>query len=265
MRKKRIHLSALLLSMAMVVSVLLGTQVVYATEAAPIWVVDDADLLTDDEEQEISGLCQETYDTYSVSPIIVFVDDFGSGDIKDWQEEIFAQYSLGEGEDALMLAVSMAERDWGIVSFGKGQDIFYQDARETIGSQVKLNLKDGEYKEACETFLSVSEECIIKYENGEQIVYEEPKEPLDWYWFLAPPILGILIARRILKSWEAAMNTRIKKDSAADYLVKDSFQLQSRADLFLYKTVTKTKREKKSNDGSGGSMSSSSSGTSGKF
>lgn len=50
-----------------------------------------------------------------------------------------------------------------------------------------------------------------------------------------------------------------------EYLKEGSFYLSNRSDLFLYHTVSRTKRPESNSSSGGGSMHSDSSGTSGKF
>lgn len=99
------------------------------------WVQDDAGLLDAQEEDALESQCMQVFQEYGTGIYIVTTPDFGGGDIKDWQRDVFLEYDLGADSDGsgVMLAVSMAERDWGLVGFGAAQEAFSTYGRERLG------------------------------------------------------------------------------------------------------------------------------------
>ncbi len=233
------------------------------------WVQDDAGLLSSEEEEALERECARVSELHRTGVYIVTTPDFGGGDIKNWQRQIFAEYSLGAdcSDSGIMLAVSMAERDWGLVGFGAAQEAFTTYGRERMGEKFLDDLSDGEFYDAFEKYVSMSEEFLTEAEKGTPYTEDHP---YGEGWRI-PLIIGVsfllsfLVSLAVVLSWKKSMNTRVRRDGAMEYLREGSFHLHDRSDRFLYHTVTRSKRETEDHSGSGGGMSSDHSGTSGKF
>ena len=243
-----------------------------AADQAPYfdgWVQDDAGLLTADEEKALESECRRLFKIYGTGVYIVTTPNFGGGDIKDWQRRIFSQYDLGadSGGSGVMLAISMAERDWGLVGFGSAQEAFSTYARERLGSLILDDLSDGEFYEAFSGYLSIADDYLSAAEEGtpytEQHRYRE-----GWRFpviFGVSFLLSLGISAAVVIAWRKGMNTRVRQNGAMEYLKAGSFHLSNRSDLFLYHTVSRTKKPEQHSSSGSGSMRSDSSGTSGKF
>lgn len=232
------------------------------------WVQDDAGLLTAEEEEALETECGRLFQVHDTSVYIITTPDFGGGDIKDWQRQIFSQYNLGEdsGGSGVMLAISMAERDWGLVGFGAAQEAFSTYARERLGSLILDDLSDGEFYEAFSGYLSIADDCLLAAEKGEPYT-EQHRYREGWRFpmiFGVSFLLSLGVSAAVVMSWRKGMNTRVRQNGAMEYLKAGSFYLSNQSDLFLYHTVSRTQRPK-NDSSSGGSMHSDSSGTSGKF
>lgn len=235
------------------------------------WVQDDAGLLTSEEEEDLERECARVSEQYNTGVYIITTPDFGGGDIKDWQSRIFTEYGLGTDTkgSGVMLAISMAERDWGLVGFGKAQEAFTTYGRERLGEKILSDLSDGEFFDAFEKYVSMAEDYLTAAEKGKPYTEDHP---YGEGWRI-PLIIGVSfllsfgVSLGVVLSWKKSMNTRVLRDGAMEYMRADSFQLYNQTDRFLYHTMTRTKRQTENNSSSGGSsgMHSNSSGTSGKF
>ena len=78
-------------------------------------------------------------------------------------------------------------------------------------------------------------------------------------------LLSLGISAAVVIAWRKGMNTRVRQNGAMEYLKAGSFHLSNRSDLFLYHTVSRTKKPEQHSSSGSGSMRSDSSGTSGKF
>lgn len=233
------------------------------------WVQDDAGLLAADEEEALETECRRLFQTYGTGVYIVTTPNFGGGDIKDWQRRIFSQYDLGADSagSGVMLAISMAERDWGLVGFGSAQEAFSTYARERLGSLILDDLSDGEFYEAFSGYLSIADDYLKAAENGKPYT-EQHRYREGWRFpviFGVSFLLSLGISVAVVMVWKKGMNTRVRQNGAMEYLKSGSFYLSNQSDLFLYHTVSRTKRPKNNSSGGSGSMRSDSSGTSGKF
>lgn len=234
------------------------------------WVQDDAGLLTAQEEDALESECGRLFNEHGAGVYIVTTPDFGGGDIKDWQGQVFSEYNLGADSDGsgVMLAISMAERDWGLVGFGAAQEAFSTYGRERLGGLILDDLSEGDFYEAFSKYLSIADDYLLAEEEGSP--YTE-KHRYGEGWRI-PLIIGVsfllslIVSACVVMFWKKGMNTRVRQNGAMDYLKAGSFYLSNQSDMFLYHTVSRTQRPKNNSSSSGGGgMSSNSSGTSGKF
>lgn len=233
------------------------------------WVQDDAFLLTVEEEERLEKDCERISKGHNAGVYIVTTEDFGSGDIKDWQRRIFEEYELGAdcGGNGIMLAVSMAERDWGIVSFGSAQDAFTTYGRERMGEIILDDLSDGEFYHAFTTYVSLADDYFTEAEKGKPYT-EDHKFGEGWRIpaiIVVSFVLSLAVSFAIVLYWKKSMNTRVTQSGAMAYLKEGSFRLYQEEDKFLYHRVSRTARPKESSSSRGGGMHSDHSGTSGKF
>ncbi|MEE1313749.1 MAG: TPM domain-containing protein [Lachnospiraceae bacterium] len=244
---------------------------VSANETVPeTYVIDEADLLTDTEETSLNKTCKEVSMDHHTSICIVTTDDFGSGDIKGWQRSYFEEQDLGIGENnnGLMLAISMEQRDWGIVAFGDAKDTFSSSIREDIGNRILDDLSNDCYYEAFSSYITLSDQYLTnaedpsysKSQENEMVKNEDGINPV--FIVLVAFLLSFIGSLLIVLSWKAGMNTKVLQDKASDYLEKDSFTLSNRSDTYLYHTVSRTRRQKQKKEFS---IDSDHSGSSGKF
>lgn len=234
------------------------------------WVQDDAGLLTAQEEDELEAECGRIFYEYGTGIYIVTTLNFGGGDIKNWQRQVFSEYDLGAGSEGsgVMLAISMAERDWGLVGFGAAQEAFSTYGRERLGKLILDDLSEGDFFEAFSKYLSISEDYLAAWEKGSPYT-EKHRYGEGWRIPLIVGVsflLSLIVSVSVVMSWKKGMNTRMRQNGAMDYLKAGSFCLTDQSDMFLYHTISRTHKPQNNSSGSGGSsMHSDSSGTSGKF
>lgn len=265
----------MLLSIVLCVSVIVTAgSFVCASEASegseaaePGWVTDGAGLLSESEETDLEEKSEQIYEKYGVSVVIITTEQYEGEDILDWERTLYASQSAEKGEDGdcLMLGVSMAERDWGMTAYGDAERIFGAYSRETIGEAVVEKLSEGDYAEAFDTYLDMAEQFL---EDASESVIYSSSHPYREKWNIGLIIIGsfvvsLAISALIVVSWKRKMNTKMLQNSAGAYLKEGRAELTGRSDVFLYHTVSRTRRQK--NNNSGGSMHSSGNGTSGKF
>lgn len=231
------------------------------------WVQDDASLLTDEEEQKLAQECERIFEKHRIGIFVVTTEDFGSGDIKTWQRKIFNAYEFDAAckGNGVMLAVSMAGRDWGLTAFGTAQDAFSAYGRERIGERILDKLSEEEFYDAFSEFLSLAEDFLEEAEAGRPYT-EQHKYGEGWripVIIAGAFVLSLVLSLTLVLSWRKSMNTRVRQNGAMAYFKEESFHLHSQEDQFLYHSVSRTKRQKQSSIGV--EMHSDRSGTSGKF
>ena len=222
-------------------------------------VYDEADLLTSDQISSLSDKLAEIKETYQCDVVVFTLEDTNGYDPRDYTEAIYTQcgYGYGSGKDGIILSVSMAERDWQLLTYGFGTTAVSNDyGFDYISERVVSKLSDGDYYDAFNTFAKLSEAFLKEARDGEP--YSSSHEAKLTFFSRALPYLlsfgiSFAVALIVCCTMAASMKTAAKKHSAIDYMEPGSFHLTKKRDYYLYTTTHRVKREKQeSSSGSSG-------------
>ena len=113
----------LLLTLLLALALLLGLSASAFAEARLDYVTDEAGILSEEERTQLNARAGQISEQYQCGVYVVIVNDYRSyvnGNIETFAEEVFAGYDLGYGDsrDGVMLAMSMADRDYDLYAHG---------------------------------------------------------------------------------------------------------------------------------------------------
>ena len=221
-----------------------------ASASYDVSVWDEADLLTDAEEAQLSEKLAEISDLYDAEIVIMTLESSGGQDIDELVNSVYntMDFGYGENRDGILLLICMDIREYRILSNGfagtaiTGSDINY------IGDAMVPDLSDGNYAAAFDIF---ADECVYYldgYINGFDF---DPFSTL-----LTSLIAGLIIGWIVTAVLKGQLKSVRRQDEAQVYIKPGSMRLTVEKDLFLYRNVTRTK--KANNNNSSGSRSGSS-------
>ncbi len=258
------------------------------TGEEPVRLVDDAELLDDDVEEELLDRLDDMAEDYKLDPVIVLVDNYityipqasimppvAAMDVLDYSPEEFATtYYQGGGfgsdseNSGIILLVSMAERDWHIYIQGEARVAVNDYGFDYISDRLIDKLGNDNYEEAIVDYVDDLELFFEAYDEGEPYGTDNRvKTPMKilQYFGIAVGVSAVL-ALVIVSFMKSQMNTAKPQPYAREYMKKGSFMLTNQQDLYLYSNTTRTARPKSSSSGGGGrSGSRGGSGGGGKF
>lgn len=231
-------------------------------------VVDEADLLTADEEAALDTKLAAIEQSHKVRILIGTMKSTDGAVLGKIANNIVDEISVDGEKGTIVFLLSMKERDWYIstdntmrvrITDGKGVDY--------LAGEFLPELKENKYAAAFTTFAATTDEMLTYYEKE-----GEPYDPANAFNLMA---FGIALACALILGgtiyymlYEYEGNVKSAAEADA-YLNHDSFRLTQDEDNFLYTTVTRrTKEKKESSSGSNVSTSSSDSshgGGGGKF
>ena len=219
-------------------------------------VVDNADVLTEDEEEELSSRIEEIRDKYDVNYVILTGDDNEGLSADGYAFEFLKENGYdSDGQSAVVFYICFepGNRCWRTATRNSVYKKFTEDVINDIDDHIEPDMKAGDYFDACLTH--------AKYVKN--IVSGKYRKPVDWtpviISLLVGSFVGLIVGLMRLSSCKKAMRVVAPVD-AHEYLVKDSFNLRDKQVYYLYTTVTKTAKPKSSSSSGGSSYSSSSSG-----
>lgn len=234
-------------------------------ENHPPRLVDDADLLTAEEEANVEAMLDEISERQQFDVAVVTTDSLDGKSAQDFADDYYDYngYGMGENYDGAMLVVSMSEREWHITTCGYGMVAIPEYEIDSIADQFVSYLSYGEYEAAFLTFAECCDE-YVSYANEEDIVYDpsdyEASMEVDTRGNIRQTlatlfgalVAGFLLAFLPMSVMKKEMKTVNWKAEARDYMVPGSRHLSVNRDRFLYHTVNRTPKPKDTSHHSGG-------------
>ena len=210
-------------------------------------IVDDADLLTTEEEHLLEDAAYEFRDMYGLDAVILTVNNLGRQAIRSFADDFydFQGYGVGSEYSGLILVVAMAERELYISTCGDAVKRLNDRELDEIIAAVSSELSVGNYYDAFQLFLGFAA-ISLDYDSG-PITEDGPA--VNW---LVSILIGAAAAGITVLVMAGTMNTKRKQHGAGSYLREGSYDLKNRQDIFLYSNVSKIKREQNNGGSRGG-------------
>lgn len=224
-----------------------------AAETAPVeaeqFVYDEADLLTDEQETALEQKLAQISHGCDAQIVIVTVASMDGGDIDTYVDYLYDSMGIGYGEDhdGVLLLVSMDPREYRIVSNGYAGVAIGPEQIDTLCDVVVFYLSKGNYATAFTLFANECEEYLAYHQAG---------SPFNFGKNLAISlIIGLIVGVIVAFVMKGQLKSVRKQDGARVYVKKNSMKLSYSRDIFLYRNVTRTKKQERvesSSSGSGG-------------
>ena len=242
MRKK--HIVITLLALVLCIIMLLPVSAAYP------YLVDHADILSAGEEKALISELTDISTKYGITVAVVTVETLEGRSAQAYTNDYYNK-NYGAKTDGVMLLLAMDEREYYILTQGRGKTAIPNSRIDYIADRFVSDLSDGDYFDGFMSFASVCEEHIENEKNGNP--YTEPLLTFsDILIALAIGIVGSLIMVSVMKG---QLKTVRMQKTARGYIRDNSFILTKEKDRFLYRNVTRRPRPK-DNGSSGGGRSS---------
>ena len=216
---------------------------------------DYADLVDDSAEAEIEDRLQEISDKYGVDVVVVTDVDRPSGSRYEISDELEATeryavdfyadeqyYHSRLADDGMILMICTVDRSITIQSTGKLESYIDNSKRDSILDEMTTSLRNNDYESAIRTFAKETDNYLADYSSS--VVR-------GWIFrIIIFVVIGFIIGLIRASALKSQLKSVAVKTEASDYIVPGSFNLRNSRDFFLYKTVTRVKRESSSSGGS---------------
>lgn len=260
------------LTLLVIASFALG---VSATRTMPL-VVDNANLLTSDEEIALTAMLENISSTQELEIAIVTVNSTGGRSAIDYADDFYDDngYGWGENDDGALLLIDMGGREWWITTHGNGAYYLDDYTLYQIENAFIDDLAAGNYYSAFCTFASLCESYVISakyapdsstsddYNTNAAVTtywdddyyydydYDEYDEGGFSFDYVLPAIIvGFIVSLIMVSVMKSGMKSVRKASGASDYIVSGSLNLRSQSDRFLYSNTVRTRRDTSSNSG----------------
>ncbi|MCK9524931.1 MAG: TPM domain-containing protein [Limnochordia bacterium] len=257
----------------LIVLLALGASTSCAT-AAPRYI-DEVGLLSPTQNLELRQRLDQVSEAHRFDVVVAVVRDLDYRAAHLYAADLFEDrgFGYGPGEDGAILLLAMAERDFGFAALGSGIGAFTPAGQEYLDKLFLPDLREDHYFEGFLAFANAVDDFLVMADGGTP--YDSGNIPLlaserRAYQLIAVgaslfiALLAALITAQIAKSQLKSIR---QQQYAHDYMRKDSLVVATSRDIFLYRNVTRQKKEQ--NKKGGGSFTTSSgrkaTGHSGKF
>lgn len=249
----------------------------FAADGLP-YVVDNADLLTAEEESTLEAYLESKSNEFRFDIVVLTVNSLDGKTAEAYADDYYdyTGYGYGENHDGCLLLVAIDDREWHLSTTGYGITALTDAGIDYISNHFLDDLSNGDYLNAFEMYAYLVSAFVEQSDSGDAYDYNNLDE-FDPYYsaddysssnsggsvgsaVLAGVIAGAIITAIFMSILKGKMKTVYHKAQANDYLINDSLEITGAHDIFVTSHVTKTAKESKSSGGS--STHSGSSGTS---
>lgn len=207
---------------------------------------DDADLLTDSEEAALMGKLAAVSTGYEAQIVVVTIASMDGGNIDTYVDYVYDSMGFGYGEnyDGVLLLVCLDPREYRILSNGFAGVAIDPDDISKISDEIVGDLSDGDYAGAFDEFVDECAYYLDGHING---------FPFNAGKSLAISlIVGVVIGLIVAFVLKGQLKSVHSQSRAQEYVKNGSMHVNLSNDMFLYRTVTRTKKQSSSSSGSGG-------------
>lgn len=230
---------------------------------------DDAEVLTEDEDNELEDALEELSLRQSFDVTIATIESMesvGADSMEQFADDLYdyCQYGYGPDMDGVLLLVSVGDRKWHISTCGYGITVFTDAGIQYLGEQMTPDMADGDYAAAFHTFIQWTDAYVTAAREGHPYdVDNMPKEPFSIVYLGVALVIGLITALIVTGVMKSRLKSVAPQRDATSYVRQGSMKLTNQRDLYLYREVHRTERPKESSssDSGGSSTHTSSSGS----
>ncbi len=232
------------------------------------YVVDNADLLTQTEENELSEKLQDISDELQFDVVVVTTNSTGSKTATEYADDYFDYngYGRGSNNDGALFLVDMGDRNWAISTSGYGIEAIVDSALDDMEEEIVPYLKSGDYDGAFNEFADLTYDIVNDAKNGKSYSNSTTSTTKNHKNIGTNLIVAFSIGAGISLIIILVYRSKLKpvkcQKEAKEYIVPGSFNLRRSDDVFLYFNITKVPIPKNNDSDDSGSFHSSSSGSS---
>ena len=221
-------------------------------------VIDNAELLSADERELLTSKLDEISTRQKVDVTVATTDTLDGLTVSDYAERFYESHNYGYGpdKDGTILLISMEDHDWYMATYGYAITAFTDAGIQYIGEEMTGDLSDGDFAAAFDIFADECDNFITQAKTGEPYdIDNEPQKPMSWIWIPISLVAGIVLSLIVVGTMKSKLKTVRFQAAANNYVKAGSMNLTESRDIFLYNTMTKTKKEKNDSSSGGGGSS----------
>lgn len=242
--------------MKKIISVILALMLISLTAvysfALDVFVIDNADILSDSEESELNDTAAKITSKYNCSTYIITVESLEGYEAWEYNEMLYKTLSLGYENDgnAVVLMLSMSERKYDIMAHGYGNTVFTDYGKDLIAEEFLDDFaNDNWYNGFCD-YLDSCNAFLEKAESGNPVDIESSGIGTALIGIVIAIIISCIIALAVCLMFRAQMKTARLATGAGDY--SNKLVLTNQYDRFSHRDIRRVYIPPADNNSGGG-------------
>lgn len=244
-QKQRILMS--LLFMISLLSSIIIAPTMYASSKDTQYVIDDANLLSSDDKEDLNKLANKYSKKHDTSIVVITTDDTYELSTTDYASNYYDTYIHGEdgyNDNCVLFLIDMDHRSTNIFAYEDAAIRMDTKRSDKILDVVAPKLKNGEYEDAIQTFIKKTNTYLGTKPNI------DPDNIFFQIWFQL--LLAIIIGAASVGIMVHNSGGRVTTNSTT-YLDHGNSKLTGCYDHYIRTTTTRTKKPENDNNSGGGS------------
>lgn len=212
----------------------------------PVRVVDDADLLSDYEEENLKKQLDSISENLDFDVVVITANTLDGKNIRDYADDYFDYngYGMGNDRDGVLLAICMDTREWWISTSGLGIDAISNSEIDYIEEQFIEDLSYADYYNGFVKYAELCEQFVQSYYKGDM-----PKDYSDIIIiFFVSLVFGFIVSLIVVTSMKGQLKT-VHYRSGRAYIKPNSMVITRRRDQYLYSNVIRRKIPRQNSGG----------------
>lgn len=212
-----------------------------------IFLIDDANLLTDSEEAALTRKLEAASNAYNAQMVIVTITDADGWDVATFTDLLYdtAGFGYGSQKDGILLLICMDPREYQILTNGYAGVVIGPAEIDRLCDVMDDHLPYGEYVEA---FVGFTEGCAAYLDQG-SYDYSDYAFPVG-RWLAISLVIGLVVGLIVVLIMKGKLKSVRRQYRAHDYVRDGSMKVDIHHDIFLYRTVTRRKNSDSSSSDS---------------
>lgn len=220
-------------------------------------VVDDANLFTESEKEELSKRIKKLVSEFDTD-LVIYTTNTSYGFEHNILAADFYQFNgYGIGDDyngsVLMICMQSDNRGWYTAASGSCRDYYDSDNINAIDDGIYPDMADGNYYLAMQTYIDEIDELYTTGYVGESQISKDDGDSIS-FSLICSAVAGIIVGAVVVLIMRSSMKKVKIATEAGSYLVNGSVKLHNSRDYYLHTSVSRVKRSD-SNNGKGGGSS----------
>lgn len=217
-------------------------------QAKSPYVIDEGNLLSEKEEEDLTQMIHKINDREDVNIVILTVQGLEGKSVEAYADEYYDEHQYLP--DGALLLISENDRAFHISTSGRVISILHNQALDDVVEQMIPYLSGGKYYQGMKSFVENSD-FLLQTGGSQKLV---PPKKVTFFELLVSLLFGVVGAGLVLLSMFRSHKSVMQNTYADEYYDPNSLRFTRAKDYLIYTNLRRSLRQ--SSNSNGGTYSS---------